>query len=120
MAAGCSSTATAGAVALGARISAQLPCEAIRAQQAEDLRLGLYSLRMLDELRRETHIDYGGSATGTLPIIGPTHIANLRVNTGHGHLGWTLAAGSGRLLADLLCESEPGVDPDAYALSRFG
>ena len=54
-----------------------------------------------------------------VPIIGPTPIGNLWTNTGHGHLGWTMAAGSGRLLADLLTGGSPGVNPDGYALARF-
>ncbi|MBN8543244.1 MAG: D-amino acid dehydrogenase [Alphaproteobacteria bacterium] len=35
------------------------------------------------------------------PIIGKTPISNLYLNTGHGTLGWTQAAGSARLLADV-------------------
>ena len=54
-----------------------------------------------------------------VPIIGPTPVGNLWVNTGHGHLGWTMAAGSGRLLSDLLTGSSPGVSPEGYALARF-
>jgi D-amino-acid dehydrogenase len=54
-----------------------------------------------------------------VPIIGPTPIGNLWLNTGHGHLGWTLAAGSGQLLADLLTGGAPRVSPEAYALARF-
>lgn len=54
-----------------------------------------------------------------VPIIGPTSIGNLWTNTGHGHLGWTLAAASGELLSNLLTGGSPDVDPDAYALSRF-
>ena len=41
------------------------------------------------------------------------------VATGHGHLGWTMAAGSGQLLADLMSGASPVIDPDVYALSRF-
>jgi D-amino-acid dehydrogenase len=37
-----------------------------------------------------------------VPRIGQLGFDNLFVNTGHGHLGWTLAAGSGALLADLV------------------
>jgi len=58
------------------------------------------------------------SADG-VPIIGRTRIPNLFVNTGHGHLGWTMAAGSGRLLADLMSGSPPSIDPSPFALSRF-
>jgi D-amino-acid dehydrogenase len=54
-----------------------------------------------------------------VPIIGPTPIANLWISTGHGPLGWTMAAGSGQLLADLLTGGSPAVNPDAYALARF-
>lgn len=55
-----------------------------------------------------------------VPIIGPTSIANVFVNTGHGHLGWTMAAGSGRLLADLLCGDAPEIEAAAFGLERFG
>ena len=54
-----------------------------------------------------------------VPIIGPTPIGNLWLNTGHGHLGWTMAAGSGQLLSDLMTGGSPGVDPEDYALARF-
>jgi D-amino-acid dehydrogenase len=55
-----------------------------------------------------------------VPIIGPTAISNLMVNTGHGHLGWTMAAGSGQLLADLMSSKAPSIEPAPFALSRFG
>ena len=55
-----------------------------------------------------------------VPIIGKTPIGNLWVNTGHGHLGWTMAAGSGQLLSDLVTGSPvTKLNPDAYALARF-
>lgn len=54
-----------------------------------------------------------------VPIIGSTPIRNLWINTGHGHLGWTMAAGSGRLLTDLMTGAEPSLDPTHYALARF-
>jgi D-amino-acid dehydrogenase len=58
------------------------------------------------------------SADG-VPIIGPTPISNLFVSTGHGHLGWTMAAGSGQLLADLISGEAPVLDPEPYVPSRF-
>ena len=58
------------------------------------------------------------SADG-VPIIGPTPIANLWVNTGHGHLGWTLAAGSAKLLAELVSDTKPSTDPTPFLWSRF-
>ena len=36
------------------------------------------------------------------PIVGRSPITNLFLNTGHGTLGWTMAAGSGRVLADIV------------------
>ena len=36
------------------------------------------------------------------PYISDTSVPNLWINTGHGHMGWTLCAGSGELLAGLL------------------
>jgi D-amino-acid dehydrogenase len=48
------------------------------------------------------------SPAGT-PIIGHTHIKGLWVNAGHGHLGWTLACGSGRVVADLIAGRSPGI-----------
>ena len=54
-----------------------------------------------------------------VPIIGPTPISNLWVSTGHGHLGWTMAAGSARLLADLLSGDSSSIDPLPYDPRRF-
>jgi len=45
-----------------------------------------------------------------VPLIGRTHLPNLYLNTGHGTLGWTLACGSGKALADILCGKRP--EPD--------
>ena len=36
-----------------------------------------------------------------LPIFGRGPLANLWVNAGHGHMGWTWACGSARITADL-------------------
>lgn len=54
-----------------------------------------------------------------VPLLGATLIPNLFLNTGHGHLGWTLAAGSARLVADQVLGGVCGIDPAPYALSRF-
>jgi D-amino-acid dehydrogenase len=43
------------------------------------------------------------------PIIGVTKIKGLWINSGHGHLGWTLSCGSGRVAADLICGRNPGI-----------
>ena len=49
-----------------------------------------------------------------LPYVGATRYRNLYMNTGHGTLGWTLACGSGRLLADVISGHAPDVDPAPY------
>lgn len=53
------------------------------------------------------------------PIIGPTHIPNLFLNTGHGTLGWTMAAGSGKLLADLISDHSPEIQAEDLAYGRY-
>ena len=54
---------------------------------------------------------------GNVPLVGRTNFANLLVNTGHGTLGWTLACGSGKLLADLVSDRSPDIDPAPYSMS---
>ncbi|MBP7453753.1 MAG: D-amino acid dehydrogenase [Ottowia sp.] len=44
---------------------------------------------------------------------------NLMVNTGHGTLGWTMACGSGKLLADLTLGRTPDISTDGLALDRY-
>jgi D-amino-acid dehydrogenase len=44
-----------------------------------------------------------------VPVIGRTRLRNLYLNTGHGTLGWTLACGSGSVLADLVSGRTPEV-----------
>jgi len=53
------------------------------------------------------------------PLIGPTRIANLYLNTGHGTLGWTMGPGSGRLLADLLSGRPTDIPLDGLTIDRF-
>jgi D-amino-acid dehydrogenase len=53
------------------------------------------------------------------PVIGATRYANLHLNTGHGTLGWTMACGSGRVLADLLSGRKPDIDTSELALTRY-
>jgi D-amino-acid dehydrogenase len=52
------------------------------------------------------------------PLIGPTPIDGLWLNTGHGAMGWTHAAGSAELLADLLAGETPAIDPGGLEALR--
>lgn len=55
------------------------------------------------------------------PLIGPTRVPGLWLNTGHGHLGWTVGAASGHLLAlRMIGQDPPALDGEAFAPSRFG
>jgi D-amino-acid dehydrogenase len=53
------------------------------------------------------------------PIIGATRYSNLHLNTGHGTLGWTMACGSGRVLADLMSGRKPDIDVSELVVSRY-
>ena len=53
------------------------------------------------------------------PIVGASRIGGLWLNTGHGTLGWTMAAGSGRVLSDLISGSKPDIDTSDLDLSRY-
>ena len=55
------------------------------------------------------------------PIIGKASAVhdNVWLNTGHGTLGWTMACGSGQILADLLVNKKTAILSDDLALSRY-
>jgi D-amino-acid dehydrogenase len=78
-------------------------CAAI-ARRVRELFPGLGAITIVDNwagLRPAT--------PGNVPLIGRTRLPNLFLNTGHGTLGWTLACGSGRALADLVSGRRPEV-----------
>ena len=49
-----------------------------------------------------------------LPLIGATRHANVWLNTGHGTLGWTMACGSARMLADCMAGRKPEIPEMAF------
>ena len=53
------------------------------------------------------------------PIIGATPYPNLHLGTGHGTLGWTMAAGTGRLMADLLTGRKTDIPLDGLTMARY-
>lgn len=53
------------------------------------------------------------------PVVGATPYRNLYLNTGHGTLGWTMAAGSGHYLADLIDGREPAIDSEGLDIFRY-
>ena len=48
----------------------------------------------------------------TVPILGRARYQNLYLNTGHGHIGWTMACGSAKLTADLIAGREADIDTE--------
>ena len=56
------------------------------------------------------------SADG-VPLIGMVK-PGLALNTGHGHMGWTMSAGSGVLLADILLDRPQTLDPTQFSAIR--
>lgn len=78
-------------------------CEAL-VKRAEELFPGL---------RRTAEADFWTglrpATPSNLPRIGRTRYPNLYVNTGHGTLGWTMACGSGRAIADIVSGKVPEV-----------
>lgn len=44
------------------------------------------------------------------PLLGRARYRNLFLNTGHGHIGWTMSCGSARVLTDLVAGRKPDID----------
>ena len=53
------------------------------------------------------------------PVIGRTAIPNLFLNTGHGTLGWTMACGSGQVLADIISGRQPAIAVEDLSIARY-
>jgi len=53
------------------------------------------------------------------PVIGPTRHRNLLLATGHGTLGWTMAAGTGRVISDMVSGRKPGISLEGLDISRY-
>jgi D-amino-acid dehydrogenase len=49
------------------------------------------------------------STPSNVPYVGRARLPNLYLNTGHGTLGWTMACGSGKALAEIISGSEPEI-----------
>jgi D-amino-acid dehydrogenase len=55
-----------------------------------------------------------------VPLLGATRYPNLFVNTGQGSASWAMAAGSGKLLADMISGRRAEIDTDGLTLTRYG
>jgi D-amino-acid dehydrogenase len=50
------------------------------------------------------------------PILGFGRQSNLLYNTGHGHMGWTMACGTAKIAADLLAQRTPELPLDGMGV----
>jgi D-amino-acid dehydrogenase len=53
------------------------------------------------------------------PVLGPTPLKNLLLATGHGTLGWTMAAGTGRVIADVVSGRQPEISLNGLTMDRY-
>lgn len=53
------------------------------------------------------------------PILGETRMKNLMLSVGHGTLGWTMAAGTGRVMADLISGRTPEISMEGLSVARY-
>jgi D-amino-acid dehydrogenase len=58
------------------------------------------------------------STPSNVPYVGQSAVKNLWLNTGHGTLGWTMGAGSGKALAELMSGHEPQLAFDFVGRAR--
>ena len=45
-----------------------------------------------------------------VPIVDRAPLANLWLNTGHGHMGWTMSNGCAQIVADMIAGRAPEID----------
>ncbi len=60
------------------------------------------------------------STPDSVPIMGASPVKGLWLNTGHGTLGWTMAAGAGDAIADAVVGQTPAIDMNGLGMNRFG
>jgi len=53
------------------------------------------------------------------PVVGATRYSNLYISTGHGTLGWTMAAGAGRVIADIVSGRKPQIETNDLGVNRY-
>lgn len=52
-------------------------------------------------------------------VLGPSGVENLWLNAGQGHMGWTMATGSSRIVTDMMAGRTPNRDLKPLALERY-
>jgi D-amino-acid dehydrogenase len=79
--------------------------------------------KYLPDLKTEGGVHWAGHRPATpdsLPVIGrSTRHPNVFYAFGHGHLGLTQAATTGRIVGDLIAQRPPSIDLNPYSIARF-
>ena len=72
-----------------------------------------------DTITREW-LGFRPSTPDSKPVIGAAPgLQNVFLGFGHGHIGLTLAARTGNLLADLVAGRDPSIDLGPFSAGRF-
>ena len=66
---------------------------------------------LIDESKAELWAGFRPMMPNSVPVHGRARYSNLYLDTGHGHVGWTMACGSGKLVSDLVAGRKPDIDP---------
>ena len=89
------------------------------ARRIEEVLPGVCDTRLEEEGGRPNFWTGLRPATPTnIPYIGKTRVGRLWVNAGHGTLGWTHGAGSGKAMAELISGEVPAMDFGFYGFDR--
>ncbi len=79
-----------------------------------------YLLTPSSEGEQERWFGWRPMTWDSLPIIGPVpRLANAYLATGHNMLGLSLATATGKLIADMILQRTPHIDPTPYLPLRF-
>ncbi len=84
----------------------------LSAKRIENLRAFFFSL-FPDYPHREDGEAWTGLRPTTpegVPYLGQTPVQGLYLNTGHGHLGWTMSCGSAKVITDIITGKDPAID----------
>ena len=96
--------------------------ESIPEQRIQQLRDSAVPYLVEPYAKPEQEVWYGWRTMtwDSLPIIGRTpRLGNAYLATGHNMLGLSLATATGRLIAELVHEQTPHIDPTAFSPTRF-
>ncbi len=81
---------------------------------------GEYLHEAVGPLKLEEWFGWRPMTWDDLPILGATPaLKNAWLATGHGMLGVSMSAITGHLMADLICQRAPLIDPAPYSIQRF-